>query len=830
MSHRHIGCSARGATHPVAIIASGREKMVFKVRDGCDEISKTLPRAGKGVTYTSIQESVLGAIVRMGFSNARYYDAVFSVPDGDKILVLTGCSGSDSSSTKLGYRINFKDSTLAESRSLYKPVVSNCRITEASGRKLKWIDELFLRGKNWIDIPVAYGNDLLGVLAADWEGEISDLEPQDLPILHVMGSLLGGRLNMIPTELLDKAKSRVADVHKTADTPDVLLAECVDQLCNVFSIAVGAVFRFDWDENRLTKVYEGVHPSLRNKVTGYPESYMVGECLTGEAWNNKDYQHIVSFQSLMAKDEHKVHKGSLDRHNALLGEVTSVLYRVVGKRERQFMLRFMNRVDNPTVPLLGWHRNMVAKIGHELSEILDDATSERRLRVLQEMSAVVVENVSGPEKAMEIVFGALAKENLPNSAVLCHPKGGRYFLYQSCHGELFRLWTHSHGRPWDDNRLYTEAISSGEPSVLELGTMEGHTKPDQMAGHLYAQGVRSVMTVPFSASQTKGVLLCPLSPNPPAKFRPSLATLKNCQSGKYSVITTYASVVGNTIGAAESYLTAEGARNLIGHIGHEVTTPASSLSQVAMDAIREVQKIAPKGDQQLNQLLSDRMREVKTEMHVMGKTMEVAMMMAQHNQRLQLHYRKVDLFDVVDRSRKSVLSDFEITDPSGRKREFRIALNPGSEKLGEVVCDPDLMKQVFVNLLNNAVKYSLPPGKGETIQVDVFGQPQTGVSIVQIRNWGIGIPEAELERIFRPYYRGSVLDQRRAIRGMGLGLYIARRIMIAHRGTVFCEESTPKLDDPNRRKLYEGFETVFEVRLPHTLKEGIMDFALEEWV
>jgi signal transduction histidine kinase len=102
------------------------------------------------------------------------------------------------------------------------------------------------------------------------------------------------------------------------------------------------------------------------------------------------------------------------------------------------------------------------------------------------------------------------------------------------------------------------------------------------------------------------------------------------------------------------------------------------------------------------------------------------------------------------------------------------------------------------------------------------------MTIIQVENWGIGIPPDRLEEIFEPFVRGDVEDRIKAIRGMGLGLFLGRRIMSAHRGELFCLRSDPTLDDPRRTERLEGFQTIFELRLPVDLKEGTVTVDLNE--
>lgn len=90
--------------------------------------------------------------------------------------------------------------------------------------------------------------------------------------------------------------------------------------------------------------------------------------------------------------------------------------------------------------------------------------------------------------------------------------------------------------------------------------------------------------------------------------------------------------------------------------------------------------------------------------------------------------------------------------------------------------DETLLRQAFGNIVANAVRYS--PG-GPVVDVSVKAEEAT-VSVL-IEDQGIGIPVAERQRVFDPYYRCSNAT---SIGGHGLGLYIVRRLVDLHQGTV----------------------------------------------
>jgi signal transduction histidine kinase len=104
------------------------------------------------------------------------------------------------------------------------------------------------------------------------------------------------------------------------------------------------------------------------------------------------------------------------------------------------------------------------------------------------------------------------------------------------------------------------------------------------------------------------------------------------------------------------------------------------------------------------------------------------------------------------------------------------------------------LERVVANLLANAIKYS--PGGGE-IALRIAGEADWAV--LSVRDWGIGVPAADLERVFERHYRAANVAGR--FPGQGLGLASARQIVEQHGGTIAVESR-------------EGEGSTFTVRLP----------------
>ena len=94
---------------------------------------------------------------------------------------------------------------------------------------------------------------------------------------------------------------------------------------------------------------------------------------------------------------------------------------------------------------------------------------------------------------------------------------------------------------------------------------------------------------------------------------------------------------------------------------------------------------------------------------------------------------------------------------------------------GEVRVDPELMGLAINQLLENACKYSRPDAR---VQVELSSDENAAA--IEVWNEGDPIPENERGRVFDRFYRGR--DARRAAAGSGLGLYVARKIALAHGG------------------------------------------------
>jgi len=98
----------------------------------------------------------------------------------------------------------------------------------------------------------------------------------------------------------------------------------------------------------------------------------------------------------------------------------------------------------------------------------------------------------------------------------------------------------------------------------------------------------------------------------------------------------------------------------------------------------------------------------------------------------------------------------------------------------EMEADWDKIKQVVINLIDNAFRFS-PPGS----QVIITGDVQDGEAVVRIKDMGPGVSLEKRDRLFEKFTQSKAEGMER---GLGLGLYIVRTFVEAHGGAVWLED------------------------------------------
>jgi signal transduction histidine kinase len=194
-------------------------------------------------------------------------------------------------------------------------------------------------------------------------------------------------------------------------------------------------------------------------------------------------------------------------------------------------------------------------------------------------------------------------------------------------------------------------------------------------------------------------------------------------------------------------------------VSHELRSPLTRM-KVALESL-------PAGYAKKN--ISEDVSEMETLVTEVLKTART------HYMHGQLDLQRVNLVELLN----GLLFTYQDQQPG-----VRVGKMPGKVDLD---VDPDRVKSVLKNLLDNSVKYSFQ--SSEPVKISM--ENRKPFVVIRIQDNGVGIPEDELPYIFEPFYR---VDKSRSkdTGGYGLGLSLCKTIMEAHQGKIEIESSLNK--------------------------------------
>ena len=113
-----------------------------------------------------------------------------------------------------------------------------------------------------------------------------------------------------------------------------------------------------------------------------------------------------------------------------------------------------------------------------------------------------------------------------------------------------------------------------------------------------------------------------------------------------------------------------------------------------------------------------------------------------------------------------------------RKQGIELIFTRPAEDI-TVLGDPNRLKQVFINIIDNAVKYTENGG-----QVLVDQTAEEGCVRITVKDTGVGIPAQDIDRVKEKFYKAN-----KTVRGSGIGLAVADEIIKQHKGLLFIEST-----------------------------------------
>jgi signal transduction histidine kinase len=204
-------------------------------------------------------------------------------------------------------------------------------------------------------------------------------------------------------------------------------------------------------------------------------------------------------------------------------------------------------------------------------------------------------------------------------------------------------------------------------------------------------------------------------------------------------------------------------KKLVSDISHEIRTPLNVL-QNNLEAM--IDGVYPITQEKLTYLNEEVIR--------FGKLINSLNTLKEFEaESTKLNYEPITLEDLIS----DVCKDFNL---EAKKKEITIDYQIQDDKPHIITGDRDKIRQVFINLLSNALKFSNQQGR---VAINLFENPQQIVA--EIIDTGIGIHKDDLPYIFERLYRGD--KSRNEIEGTGIGLTIVKNILQLHNANIEVE-------------------------------------------
>ena len=138
--------------------------------------------------------------------------------------------------------------------------------------------------------------------------------------------------------------------------------------------------------------------------------------------------------------------------------------------------------------------------------------------------------------------------------------------------------------------------------------------------------------------------------------------------------------------------------------------------------------------------------------------------------RMEMHMQRMDLRELGQKAAAAM-------EGQAKSQGLTLTCDLPAE-MPAVTGDPERIQQVIINIITNAIKYNKPQGS-----IAITGGVEAGQVFLRVEDTGIGVPKADLERLFERFYRVDKARSRES-GGTGLGLAIAKQIVETHGGRI----------------------------------------------
>jgi len=208
-------------------------------------------------------------------------------------------------------------------------------------------------------------------------------------------------------------------------------------------------------------------------------------------------------------------------------------------------------------------------------------------------------------------------------------------------------------------------------------------------------------------------------------------------------------------------------RNFLLSITHELKSPIASIRLILQTFTKRKLE-----QNQINTFSKNALQETERLESLVNNLLLAAKL---ETTQVDIQAEDIELYPMLDGIRESIYN---------KNPEAKITLEVQHDTM--IQADKKAMLSVFINLIENAVKYS-----GKESQIHIKYQEKRNTKLITIADNGWGIPDKEKNKVFQKFYRIGNEDTR-TTKGTGLGLYIVQQIIEAQQGKITIKDNIPK--------------------------------------
>jgi PAS domain S-box-containing protein len=397
------------------------------------------------------------------------------------------------------------------------------------------------------------------------------------------------------------------------------------------------------------------------------------------------------------------------------------------------------------------------------SEVTQQVLGERRLRLLQNLAAKV-DRTQSVELTCHDAIAAIAMHpmDVPFALLYLRESDGKTLTLHGAVGlSAGAAIPHSLQMGTNYNDIWSLAVAARGETIL----IEAVDRYTTVLGGPWNEPVQSALAIPIASSgQTAplGVLVVGISPN--RALDEAYRSFYELLAGQVSVLIRNAGVYEEERRRAEALAQLDRAKTtFFSNVSHEFRTPLTLMLGPAAEALSDVEApLPPRQRQRIEVVQRSGLRLLK----LVNTLLDFSRIEAG---RIQANYKPTDLSIYTTELASVFRSAIEAAG-----MHLRIDCPPIPEL---VYVDRDMWEKIVLNLLSNAFKFTF---EGE---IAVSLRWQSNQVQLNVSDTGIGIPAAELPRLFERFYRieGS---RGRSYEGSGIGLSLVQELVQLHSGTI----------------------------------------------